>query len=242
MKKMKGVKVIRSAYWYIMMAISTFMLAVKLNSLNKEDKKDIHTTANKVAKKWATFQLKRAGTKTNVYGIENLPEGGVLFVSNHQSYFDVGFFLAYIPKNKGFIAKIETNKIPLVQGAMKSLRCIFLDRKDLRKGAKTILEGIEILKDNYSLVIFPEGTRGENGRMLPFKAGAFKLATKSLVPIVPVTIDGAYKIMPRNQKLIHKAEVDITIHPPIYTKDLNLEEQKNLPQKVYEIIESAITR
>ena len=228
-----------------MMAVSTFILAVKLNSLNKKQNYSKHereNIANEIARKWAVFQLKRAGAKVNVYGIENLPEGGVLFVSNHQSYFDVGLFLAYIPKNKGFIAKIETNKIPLVQGAMKSLRCIFLDRKDLRKGAKTILEGIQILKDGYSLVVFPEGTRGEEGEMVPFKAGAFKLATKSLCPIVPITIDGAYKIMPRNQKLIHKAEVDVTIHPPIYVKDLNLEEQKELPGRVYKIIESVITR
>ncbi|MCL1924255.1 MAG: 1-acyl-sn-glycerol-3-phosphate acyltransferase, partial [Defluviitaleaceae bacterium] len=148
----------------------------------------------------------------------------------------------YIPKNKGLIAKIETSKIPLVQSAMKQLRCIFLDRKDLRQGAKAILEGIETLKEGYSLVVFPEGTRGEGGEMLPFKTGAFKLATKSKAPIVPVTIDGAYKIMPKNSKLLHAAEVDVTIHEPIQTINLTPEEEKELPQLVYKTIEKAITK
>ena len=239
-------KLVKNAYWYAAMVISTFIMFLRFGSY-KRKKDDLprekyEDLINDTARKWAMFQMKNTGLKINIYGGEDLPSGGVLFVANHQSYFDVGIFLGYVPKNKGFIAKIETSKIPLVQSWMKQLRCIFLDRKDLRQAAKTILEGVEILKDGYSLVIFPEGTRGADGKMLPFKAGAFKLATKSKCPIVPVTIDGAYKIMPKDSNFIHGAEVDITIHDPVYTDNLTSEEEKALPNKIYKIIEKAITK
>jgi len=239
-------KLIKNIYWYSAMAVSITIVLIrfssykrKKNDLPKEKYEDL---INELVKKWAKFQIKNTDSKINVYGEENLPQGSVLFVANHQSYFDFGLFLGYIPKNKGFVAKIETEKIPLIRSYMKELRCIFLDRKDLRQAAKTILEGVEILKDDYSLVIFPEGTRGEDGKMLPFKAGAFKLATKSKVPIVPVTIDGAYKIMPKDSNFIHGTELDITIHDPIYTTNLTTEEEKELSNRIYEIIERAITK
>ena len=197
---------------------------------------------NICARKWALKHLKRAKIDVEVIGEKNIPNHAALFVSNHQSYFDILFFLAFIENKKGFVSKIELTKIPFLKIAMKKFRCIFLDRGNLRQNLYSIKEGIKILKDGHSLVIFPEGTwRWEDeGKMLPFKKGSFKLATESGAPIVPVTIVNAHKIMPRGNKRIRKTKVTFIIHECIETKDLTLEEKKLLSAKAHEIINGVL--
>ena len=77
-------------------------------------------------------------------------------------------------------------KIPFLSSWMKRIHCIFLDRKDIKQSAKTILEGIRILKSGHSMVVFPEGTRSKGEQMGEFKAGSFKLATKSKFLLFPL--------------------------------------------------------
>lgn len=235
--------IIRTAYWYTFMVIDVIILVMFYAPMKAKQKhitkEEYETLVNNRVRKWAVRQLKNTGANFSIKGHENIPkEGGVLFVSNHQSYFDIGLFLAYISKNKGFIAKLGVSTIPFISNYLKDLRCVFIDRGNLRQNMQTILEGIEILKQNYSLVVFPEGTR--NVDIGQFKAGSFKLATKSGVPIVPVTIDGAYKILEKGKKLIYPANVFMTIHPPIYTKDMQKEEEEKLHINVREIIKNAI--
>ena len=117
-----------------------------------------------------------------------------------------------------------------------------MDRSSIRKSGEAIIEGIKILKSNHSLVIFPEGTRSKGDEMGDFKAGSFKLATKSKVSIIPVTMSGSYKIMEKSKKkwIIKSAHVDLYIHPEIETANLSKEEQDELPKKVYEIIKSKL--
>ena len=115
-----------------------------------------------------------------------------------------------------------------------------MDRSSLKKSAAAIIEGVNILKNGYSLVIFPEGTRSKGGPMCEFKAGSFKLATKAKVPIVPVTINGSYKLMEANNNMIKPAEVDLYIHPMIETYNLTKEEEKQLHTVVENIIKSKL--
>ena len=193
-----------------------------------------------VGRRFSVSQIRFTGSSVYVKGLENIPEGAVLFVSNHQSYFDIGVFLGYIPKPLGFVAKAELSKIPVLKRWMEQFRCVFLDRSDIRKSAKAITEGIEILKSGHSLVIFPEGTRSKSSEMLDFKAGSFKLATKAKVPVVPVTIDGTYKILEANNGRLRAADVAVYVHEPIQTRDLTAEEAAALPGKVQEIIRSKL--
>jgi len=115
-----------------------------------------------------------------------------------------------------------------------------MDRSNLRKSAAAIIEGVKIIKAGHSLVIFPEGTRSKGGPLGEFKAGSFKLATKSNAPIVPITINGSYKLMEANNNRIKAANVELFIHPPIETKNLSKEEQEKLPTVVKEIIASKL--
>ena len=111
-----------------------------------------------------------------------------------------------------------------------------MDRKDMKKSLETILAGIKLLKEGKSLVVFPEGTRSRCDEVGEFKQGSFKLATKSNVPIVPVTIDGTYKIMEGNNYIIKPAEVNVYIHEPIFMESLDKEGKAMLPQTVKDII------
>jgi len=114
--------------------------------------------------KWARNIINFGGIKVTVTGGENVPkDSGVLFVGNHQSNLDIPILIGFINKPKGFIAKVELAKIPILSVWMKYMGCIFLDRKDVRQSLKAINQGAELLKKGHSLVIFPEGTRSKGG-------------------------------------------------------------------------------
>jgi 1-acyl-sn-glycerol-3-phosphate acyltransferase len=115
-----------------------------------------------------------------------------------------------------------------------------MDRSDMKQSTKIIIEGIRQLKEGTNMVVFPEGTRSKGGPVHEFKAGSFKLATKSKAVVVPLTIDGTYKIMEANGNRIKPAEVNLYIHKPIITAELTKEETAELPARVEKIILSAL--
>lgn len=236
---------LRTIAWYSNFAISlvaTIPKMYKVKSLEKKGNlKEKEEYVHKTTSKWALSHVKMSGAKVKIYGKENIPkDGAVLFVSNHQSNFDIALFMSYIDKPKGYIAKIEMKKIPLLRDWMEYMNCVFMDRSNIRKAAESIAEGVKILKNGYSLVIFPEGTRSKSNDIGELKAGSFKLATKAKVPIIPVTIKGSYKLMEANGNKIKPAEVEMYIHPIIETASLSKEETEGLPSRVTEIIKSKL--
>lgn len=201
------------------------------------------TFADQKAREWMGDLLKLAGCKVTVEGLENVPKDrAVLFVSNHQSNFDIPLMLTQVPGKKGFIAKIETLKLPIIRDWMRYMNCVFMDRADIRKQVKSISEGVQILKSGHSMVLFPEGTRSPDGVLLEFKPGGMKLATKSGVPIVPVAIDGSMNLMKKGTLKITPAQVTIKIAPCIeMTEEMNRETVK-LNDHVKTIIESMLIK
>jgi len=135
-----------------------------------------------------------AGVSITVKGRENIPEDrAVLYVGNHRSYFDILVGYVTVPGLMGFVAKKEMEQIPLLSTWMKYVNCLFLDRKNLKEGLKTILTGIDQVKQGVSVWIFPEGTRNREESpldLLPFKEGSLKIAEKSGCPVIPVAITG----------------------------------------------------
>lgn len=210
----------------------------KVRALHKADKIDERDRlVDSTASKWARDLLQLAGAKVKVIGAENLPtDRAVLFVSNHQGNFDIPLLLGHINKPKAFIAKIELLKLPLIRTWMRQMNCVFMDRKDMRQSLRVLNEAAEYLKQGYSMVIFPEGTRSKGEAMGEFKPGSLKIALKANVPIVPVTIRGSYKLMEQNGFVIKPAEVEIIISEPIETIDLTKNETNQLNEKVYSII------
>lgn len=198
---------------YLLYSLPSLAKAKKLHANHKAEHDE---TIHEVPKKWAASFLRHSGCQLEVTGIENIPEGPVLFVGNHEGDFDVPVMMAGIPKPFGFISKIEVKKIPIVSGWMEVMGCVFLDRSDRRAAIQSIRDGIKQLKAGHSVLIFPEGTRNRGGELGEFKAGSLRLAKDSKVPIVPFVIQGTADIFENNQNRIKPGTVKLVILPAIY--------------------------
>lgn len=235
----------RTIYWYVSFFFTLVCTLPKLGKVRRLEKQgrleEREAYVHKVSQKWMLDNIRRSGSKVEVCGTEHLPKNcNVVFISNHQGNFDIPLLMGYIDIPKGFIAKVEAKKIPIVVKWMELIHCVFMDRSTLKGSAGAIIEGIKVLKAGHSLVIFPEGTRSKGDHMGEFKSASFKLATKPGIPIVPITIDGSYKIMEQHHNKIKPAQVKITIHPIIETKGLDKETLEALPHQVERIIASVL--
>lgn len=183
--------------------------------------------------------IKIAGVTTTVIGEENVPKDeAVLYVGNHRSYFDILLTYVRVPRPTGYVAKVEMLRWPLLSNWMKNLHCLFLDRKDIKKGLKTILAGVEKVKSGISICIFPEGTRNKvNNSFLPFKEGSFKIAEKANAPIIPITLNNTGAIFEDHLPKIYKTHVVIEYGKPIRISELSIEEKKNIGSYVQNIME-----
>lgn len=179
-----------------------------------------------------------AGAKVIVQGQENLPQdGAALFVGNHRSYFDIVLSYTLFPGVTGYVYKKEMNRWPLLSSWMKNIHCLFLDRDNIKEGLKTILTGVEEVKNGVSLCIFPEGTRNKvNDTFLPFRDGSFKIAEKGGVPVVPMTIVNSASVWEDHLPRIKRATVVIEFEKPIYLNEMDRAARKNLGSYVGGII------
>lgn len=192
---------------------------------------------------WGNKVFDMFDCKLNVTGLENLPDNGpAVFVGNHQGYGDIIAYCAAFTKFQfGFIAKDELGKVPLYGPWIEKIRSVFIERDDPRASLKAINKGIEYIEQGFSMVIFPEGTRSKGPQMGDFKKGALKLATKPGVPIIPVSLNGSYKLFEENG-CITPAEIDIIVHPIIETAGLDRKEEKALTEKVEKIVADGVKK
>lgn len=184
------------------------------------------------------------GVKVTVIGEENIPDEAVLYVGNHRSFFDILLTYSRCKRLTGFVAKKSMEKIPSLSTWMRRLYCLFLDRDDIKAGLKTILTAIEQVKAGISIFIFPEGTRnkGEELSMLPFKDGAFKIATKTGCPIIPVSMNNTAEIFENHFPRIKKTHVVLEYGKPVYPKELDKETLKHIGPYCQNIIQETIER
>ena len=174
--------------------------------------------------------LKVTGVHTTVIGFENIPDEPVLFIGNHRSFFDILLTYSRCPRLTGYVAKKEMERIPLLRSWMKNVNCLFLDRKDIKAGLKTILEGIEKVKNGISVWIFPEGTRNRNKdlkELLVFKEGSLKIAEKSGCPVVPVAMVGTAEAFESHFPFIRPSHVTVYYGEPFYIKELEPDQRKH---------------
>lgn len=190
---------------------------------------------------WAfRMVVKAAGVKLTVIGEEKIPsDTAVLYVANHRSMFDILITYARCKNRTGFVAKKEIEKFRPLSDWMRALHCLFLDRKDIKAGLKTILEAIEKIKEGISIFIFPEGTRCKAESdldMLPFHDGSFKIATKTKCPIIPVAISNTNQIFEAHFPIVKPVKVVVEYCDPIYPDQLDKETLKHIGAYTQNII------
>ena len=173
-----------------------------------------------------------SGVQLTVIGEEQVPvDEPVLYIGNHRSYFDIVISYARCPRLTGYIAKDSMLKIPLLSTWMKRLNCLFINREDIKESLKTILAGIENVKNGISMCIYPEGTRGKGVDeldMLPFKEGSLKIAEKTGCKIVPMAMTGSADIFENHVPYIRKSRVILEYGVPIDITQLSKEDKKKL--------------
>jgi 1-acyl-sn-glycerol-3-phosphate acyltransferase len=186
--------------------------------------------------------IKVMGMDLELRGTENIPDHATLTAYNHQSLLDAFPLIGYMPNTQSMVAKKELEKAPGISSWMKAGHCIFIDRSSPRAGMLCIKQGAELLSQNINVTIAPEGTRNYGGEIAEFKGGAFMMATKAGAPVLPVAIEGTYKMFECNKKRLRKGRVILSILPEIPTAGMTKEEQKALPERVRLLIEEEVNK
>jgi 1-acyl-sn-glycerol-3-phosphate acyltransferase len=156
-----------------------------------------------------------------VKGREHLDKNqSYIFVANHQGIYDIFLIYGYLNVPIKWVMKQSLRKLPFVGKACEMAGFIFVDNSSPKAVARTIQEAEQKLKKGASIAIFPEGSRTLTGKTGKFKKGAYQMAIDLKLPIVPVTINGSYHVMPRDVYFIRPHTMELLIHPPISTKDL----------------------
>ena len=228
---------------YLILSIPILLVEWIIGRFSPE-KKDISSL--RIIQTVFRFILKITGAKITVIGEENVPKDTpVLYIGNHRSYFDILLTYSRCPIRTGYIAKKEMEKLPLLSTWMRYLHCLFLDRKDIKQGLKTILTAVDKVKSGISICIFPEGTRNRNKDeldMLPFHEGSFKIATKANCPIIPIAISNSANIFEAHFPKISPAKVVVEYGKPIYPDELSKEDKRHVGEYTQNVIREMLIK
>jgi 1-acyl-sn-glycerol-3-phosphate acyltransferase len=226
---------VRSVVVIIWTVVSTvpFAWGAVLASLFSSSGKACHT----VARMWARMILWVSGVKVHVSGLEQLDcNRHYIFMSNHQSMFDIPVVMAALPFHFRWLAKAELFRIPLFGHGMQRCQYISIDRSDRKAAFKSLKSAAEMIHQGASVLIFPEGTRSMSGHIQPFKKGGFILAVDSGATLVPMVLQGTREIMAKKRLVITPGEATITIYDPIDCRAYSRKNKDDLIERVWEVI------
>lgn len=183
---------------------------------------------------WSRFALLLSGTPVRVEGMENVdPDSPQVLVGNHQSWYDVFALAGNIPKTFHFVAKKELQSIPVFGPAWKAAGHIAIDRSDRSSAIRSLEQAAQRLEEEGSAVVmFAEGTRSPDDRLLPFKKGPFMLAIHAGVPIVPFALAGTRRVFPKGSWRVRPGPIILRFGKPIPTHDLSPEDRETLIHRV----------
>jgi 1-acyl-sn-glycerol-3-phosphate acyltransferase len=224
---------IRTILLYTTAVVATFFLGLTVIIAALLGVKDEPGSIyDKVPRWWSQAVLRAVGIKIRVHGLENASgEGPHIFASNHVSWFDVPSLAKTLPRNR-FVAKAELFKVPIFGRAMRAAGMIEIQR-DNRKAAFGAYDvAAERIRGGKSVVVFPEGTRGNAYPLRPFKKGPFVLAIAAGVPIVPIIVHGTIEIMPKGSLWAHSGTVDIHLLEPVSMTGVDYDHRETLMKTV----------
>lgn len=192
-----------------------------------------------IPRTYSRLVLKLFGIRVWVQGGENIQQGRpYVYVSNHASLFDIPAVVHGIPDRIRIVYKKELERIPLFGWGLKwGSDYIAIDRGRGADAAKSLEEAVKKIRGGKSVLLFAEGTRTKDGKLQPFKRGAFNLAVRAGVPVVPVTINGSYNILPKGTFKVNPGTVVLVIGDPITIQRNGKDEELKLMEEVHNVIE-----
>jgi 1-acyl-sn-glycerol-3-phosphate acyltransferase len=226
----------RSALFYVVLFVSTIYLGFTAYIVHRLTGR--YEPAHACARLWARVNLWVAGSHVHMEGAHRIKRGqAYIFAANHQSWFDIFALLACIPVSFRWLAKQELFSVPVLGIAMEACGAIPIDRRDRRKALVSIEQAAGRARMGASICIFPEGTRSHDGVLQEFKSGGFILAIKSQQPIVPVSISGSHRVLPKKGKwIIRPGNILMTISEPILTEGLTMKGRDRLMERVRQAV------
>lgn len=234
----------RRAFSFLSLVVTTLSLATIALFVVPFDSKG--ERVHRIARLWASLNLRAPGVAVSLEGAGNLPERPFLLMSNHQSALDIFVLLAALPFSFKFIAKRQLFLIPFLGWAMRWAGYISIDRDNPREALKAIEEAVGKIRGGSPVLIFPEGTRGTKGRdegLLPFQKGAFSLASRAEVPVVPLAIIGSYALQPSGNILSpprRPGHVVIRVGEPILVKGKGVSYKTGLMEEVRDAMQKLL--
>jgi 1-acyl-sn-glycerol-3-phosphate acyltransferase len=172
---------------------------------------------------WAAYTgVRIIGVEVDVRGLEDFDKNGTyIYMCNHVSNLDPAIVVPMIPRRTSVMVKKELFAVPLLSKAMMLASFVPVDRRNREAAIASMEHATDVMKAGVNMTAFPEGTRSPDGKLLPFKKGPFHLAMESGVPVLPMTIFGTEKMMPKNTWKIGKGKATLIFHPPISPKDFS---------------------
>jgi 1-acyl-sn-glycerol-3-phosphate acyltransferase len=183
------------------------------------------------------------GIHIEVFGADKIKKDkSYIFMSNHLSFLDGPLLFMTIPQPIRVILKKEVFRIPVIGLGMRLVDFVPVDRKGIRGGKKSIDRAVHLIKEKgYSFLIFPEGTRSLDGQLQLFRRGGFFLALNSGVPIVPISIQGSYELMPKGSFQVKKGGIKVIFHPAVSVAEYTTKNLPELINKVQNIIRQGLS-
>lgn len=195
--------------------------------------------AHGCARLWSWLILATTGVSVDVRGLDRLQRGKTyIFVSNHQSIYDIPVIFASLPYQLRIIAKESLGNFPFLGWHLRRTGHLLVDRRNPDR-AGILRRWKALVEQGLSLIIFPEGTRSETGRVGIFKAGSFLLAIEARLPIVPLSVDGTRRVMRKSRLKTCPGHATLVVHEPIETASLAVSDARSLAHRVREIVSSA---
>ena len=189
---------------------------------------------------WSQLWIRILLLPVKVEGRENLEKKqSYVFVANHQGAFDIFLIYGFLGRNFKWMMKEGLRKFPVIGVSCAVAGQIFVDNSSPAAIRRTMEEAEKTLREGMSVAVFPEGSRSRTGRMGRFHTGAFRLALEFAMPVVPLTIDGAYSVLPRGSWLPHWGKITLTIHKPV-AAPVDEADRRRVAEESQEAIRSAL--
>ena len=202
----------------------------------------LSTTGNfafSISRVWARFMLLATRVRVRILNREKIQPGrSYIIISNHQSEYDILALVTGLGIQFRWVIKQELRSVPLFGYALYASRNIFIDRSDPASAIRSIRQGMDRLPPGTSIMFFAEGTRSMDGTIQPFKKGGFTMALENGLPILPVTVNGSRRILPKKSLVFTPGDIEVVVGDPVETTEYTPEQLPELMHRTRQVIVS----